>query len=580
MNAATPKSSPITTPPKIDVIIPPNIYDPLHLLDNVDSIEYEQLLISPMKRKMKHRNRKKKPKKKHESPTRLSSANVSTTSVVASEQGDPDVGELFINTDDDEQAEDQGKLPSSSKKREVVDGRKDSISEREKCTRDLRLDLEPAIQLAVASGRKRRISENCQNKNKSRRLDSMDKIVSPVIPQPGAWKRPPILLPMGAPRHRVRNSSTSISEEVTTPDINTTTSSSDTIGHCSSADDAVTLADDPSTSQADNVMLSASTSAANPTQSANIAGDGHQQQQQQHQNQQQQQQCVTNLPTQSKYQYGNYNRYYGFNSLTEFTDVRLKIFQRHSYLFKDKDILDIGCNVGHMSIAVGRKLHPKSLLGIDIDASLISRARHNASLYVKILPEQNKNDGPKTTETTKRPKHNKRDRHRDEYYPISFPICYGGVPQLCETESIKDLDNKESEPSTSKDAIANAANDDENTPLKIVNSRTSKTANSFPNNIFFRTYNYVLTDDTQLANDTPQYDLILCLSVTKWIHLNFGDVGLKLTFKRIFNQLRPGGKLILEAQNWASYKKKKKLTVSIVLLLYLCYINFYLKRFG
>lgn len=57
------------------------------------------------------------------------------------------------------------------------------------------------------------------------------------------------------------------------------------------------------------------------------------------------------------------------------------------------------------------------------------------------------------------------------------------------------------------------------------------------------------------------YDVVLCLSLTKWVHLNWGDQGVKKLFKRIFVNLRHGGILILEPQSFNSYKKKKRLTV-------------------
>ena len=50
----------------------------------------------------------------------------------------------------------------------------------------------------------------------------------------------------------------------------------------------------------------------------------------------------------------------------------------------DKDVLDIGCNAGHLTLLVARDYEPRKIVGIDIDDNLIRMARNNVRHYASI----------------------------------------------------------------------------------------------------------------------------------------------------------------------------------------------------
>ncbi|CAH8534482.1 unnamed protein product [Dicrocoelium dendriticum] len=72
--------------------------------------------------------------------------------------------------------------------------------------------------------------------------------------------------------------------------------------------------------------------------------------------------------------------------------------------------------------------------------------------------------------------------------------------------------------------------------------------------INFQVANWI---DSSTPTEEPVYDTIMAFSVTKWIHLNHGDVGLVRFFRRAFNLLKPGGHLILEPQPKSSYRRTR-----------------------
>jgi len=53
------------------------------------------------------------------------------------------------------------------------------------------------------------------------------------------------------------------------------------------------------------------------------------------------------------------------------------------------------------------------------------------------------------------------------------------------------------------------------------------------------------------------------LSVVKWIHLNWGDAGVRMLLLKVYNELTDKGIFILEIQPLSSYRKVKNLTERI-----------------
>lgn len=191
--------------------------------------------------------------------------------------------------------------------------------------------------------------------------------------------------------------------------------------------------------------------------------------------------------------YGNYRAYYGKRlragnlNIGRLQDDRLELLQPDWYL--GRDVLDIGCNDGILSLKIAETLGVKSMTGVDIDGHLVQRAQRNLRLRVREAEAELRL---------------KRSLAREGYQVESQPDRSG-----------------------------------------------------FPYNVFFQTGNYVLDNEEQLAKvEENKYDIIQAFSITKWIHLNWGDRGLKLFFRRAFRELRPDGKLIIEPQPFQTYKKK------------------------
>jgi 7SK snRNA methylphosphate capping enzyme len=65
---------------------------------------------------------------------------------------------------------------------------------------------------------------------------------------------------------------------------------------------------------------------------------------------------------------------------------------------------------------------------------------------------------------------------------------------------------------------------------------------------------FVHADFLEARAELGSIDCLTALSVTKWVHLHRGDLGLRAFFTRVHSLLAPGGLFILEPQPWKSYR--------------------------
>jgi 7SK snRNA methylphosphate capping enzyme len=143
--------------------------------------------------------------------------------------------------------------------------------------------------------------------------------------------------------------------------------------------------------------------------------------------------------------------------------------------------LDVGCHEGYITITLAQMYSVNNMHGIDIDEGLITKAYNH-------LEEE----AASPTST--------------------IPL------EIIDVE-INVTTNLESRDTHFCDAPSDIEDNEEYNLLERVS---------------FETTNFLKYEIEDNCMDT-----ILCLSITKWIHLNWGDKGLMQLFQKMFSTLRP-----------------------------------------
>ncbi|KAH8116145.1 Bin3-domain-containing protein [Phellopilus nigrolimitatus] len=218
--------------------------------------------------------------------------------------------------------------------------------------------------------------------------------------------------------------------------------------------------------------------------------------------------------------HGNYRGYY--TKRPSVRDPRLALLPKD--IFRSARVLDVGCNEGWVTCEIAQSWDAREVVGVDIDDSLVRAAwRRRRSVW------------------SQHPQHSPSPDDSESYDEL-------GRPQ-------KKLKSAEAYENSARHSFP-AAFEHMFGPLAIPPAEPQTTNRQFPHNVSFRTADWVKDG---VLEDRDEYDVVLALSITKWIHLNDGDDGLKKFFRRAYAVLKPGGAFVLEPQEWETYSKAKRM---------------------
>ncbi|KAJ1985103.1 hypothetical protein H4R33_004155 [Dimargaris cristalligena] len=255
-----------------------------------------------------------------------------------------------------------------------------------------------------------------------------------------------------------------------------------------------------------------------------------------------------------RYIYGNYAQYYGYRQPSQGTvDPVAALDPRIALLdpawIRNQRVLDIGCNAGFVTSGLALHLQPWWAVGVDIDPTLIRKAKQHLHFINSLLPPSFHSTSIENIST--RPA---------IYFPLSMPRLFGNIPvfhhpqvpaEYYTRQNVSAVHNHSGDRKTEEKEPSHSA---QLTPTPTLVQSPLK----FPQNVFYHSLNWLHPPDPSPL--PTHYDTILALSVSKWIHLHHGDFGLCQFFQKAYDQLVPGGRFVLEPQAFEGYAKRSRLT--------------------